>query len=270
MTSYAVGDIQGYLEPLKALLQKVQFASGDQLWVAGDLVNRGPDSLNTLRFIKSLGTDAKVVLGNHDLHLLALDAKQAILKPDDTLQPIFEAHDRRELLHWLQQQPLLHYDAQFDTVMTHAGVPPCWDLPQAIAHAKEIQNVLQSNQAHRFFSHMYGNLPDLWHDDLQDVERWRCIANYFTRMRFVRPDGGLDLVNKDKPDLSASVQNASILPWFKLPSPVTARQVFGHWAALEGETGLAEVINLDMGCVWGGQLKLIRLDDGQCFSVGCD
>jgi len=269
MASYAVGDIQGCLEPLKALLHKVGFSSADTLWVAGDLVNRGPDSLATLRYIKSLGERAKVVLGNHDLHLLALHHKDAQLKPTDTLYPIFLAHDREPLLAWLQQQPLLHYDKAFDTVMTHAGIPPCWTLDQAQTYAAELQHVLTGDDASSFFAHMYGNQPDLWHKDLQGMDRWRCITNYFTRMRFVNATGKLNLTHNGKADLSANEHNSTLLPWFNLPSKVTSRQVFGHWAALEGETGNNHVINLDMGCVWGGYLKLIRLEDGHCFTVNC-
>ena len=270
MASYAVGDIQGCLAELRALLDKVGFTAEDNLWVAGDLVNRGPSSLETLRFIKSLGARAKVVLGNHDLHLLALHAADAQLKPDDTLQPIFAAHDRQLLLTWLQQQPLLHYDAQFDTVMTHAGIPPCWNLAQAQQHAQELHALLQSDRAPSFFAGMYGNQPDLWHDDLKGIERWRCITNHFTRMRFVTPTGQLDFMSNGRLDSNTNDQQAPLTPWFERPSAVTARQVFGHWAALKGETGKAHVINLDMGCVWGGHLKLMRLEDGQCFSVSCD
>ena len=268
MASYAVGDIQGCLDALKALLDKVGFSSADALWVAGDLVNRGPSSLETLRFIKSLGHQSKVVLGNHDLHLLALNSKDAQLKSSDTLYPILVAHDRTPLLAWLQAQPLLHYDAEFDTVMTHAGVPPCWNLQQAQAHAQELQNVLQSDKATSFFAAMYGNQPDLWHDSLAGMDRFRCITNYFTRMRFITSQGRLNLTYSGKPNASTD-DPSLLLPWFDLPSAVTSRQVFGHWAALQGETGKEHIINLDMGCVWGGRLKLIRLDDGHCFSVGC-
>jgi bis(5'-nucleosyl)-tetraphosphatase (symmetrical) len=269
MASYAVGDIQGCLAALRALLDKVDFTAKDTLWVAGDLVNRGPNSLETLRFIKSLGDRAKVVLGNHDLHLLALHAKDAQLKADDTLQPIFAAHDREALLTWLQQQPLLHYDAQFDTVMTHAGVPPCWNLEQAQQHAQELHALLQSDMAPSFFAAMYGNQPDLWHDELKGMDRWRCITNHFTRMRFVSPTGQLDFMSNSKLDINTNSQQTPLMPWFELPSAITARQVFGHWAALKGETGKDRVINLDMGCVWGGHLKLMRLEDGQCFNVSC-
>ena len=269
MASYAVGDIQGCLTALRALLDKVDFTTKDTLWVAGDLVNRGPNSLETLRFIKSLGDRAKVVLGNHDLHLLALHAKDAQLKADDTLHPIFAAHDREALLTWLQQQPLLHYDAQFDTVMTHAGVPPCWNLEQAQQHAQELHALLQSDMAPSFFAAMYGNQPDLWHDELKGMDRWRCITNHFTRMRFVSPTGQLDFMSNSKLDINTNSQQTPLTPWFELPSAITARQVFGHWAALKGETGKDRVINLDMGCVWGGHLKLMRLEDGQCFSVSC-
>ncbi len=270
MASYAVGDIQGCLSALKRLLDKVGFSTADTLWIAGDLVNRGPDSLETLRFVKALGPRAKVVLGNHDLHLLALHAQSAQLKPDDSLQPIFLAHDRELLLTWLQQQPLLHYDAQFDTVMTHAGIPPCWNLQQAQQLAQELQQVLQSHAATAFFANMYGNQPNLWHDELKGMERWRCITNYFTRMRFVTPKSRLDLTHKGKVDVRAKHQQHGLMPWFNVPSAVTASQVFGHWAALEGDTGKAQIINLDMGCVWGGRLKLMRLEDGQSFSVGCN
>jgi|TARA_B110000046_G_scaffold9508_1_gene9669 bis(5'-nucleosyl)-tetraphosphatase (symmetrical) len=268
MASYAVGDIQGCLTPLKALLDKVGFTDADTLWVAGDLVNRGPESLETLRFIRSLGNRSKVVLGNHDLHLLALHAKGAQLKPDDTLQPIFVAHDRDDLLSWLQQQPLLHYDPQFDTVMTHAGIPPCWNLKQAQKHAQELQELLRSDNAATFFAGMYGNQPNLWSDQLKGMDRWRCITNHFTRMRFITPEGRLNLTHNGKVDLNSS-EDAPLRPWFNLPSAVTSRQVFGHWAVLEGETGKDHVINLDMGCVWGGRLKLMRLEDGESFSVAC-
>lgn len=272
MASYAVGDIQGCLAALKNLLNKVGFTTADKLWVAGDLVNRGPQSLETLRFIKALGKQAKVVLGNHDLHLLALHSKNAQLKPNDSLAPIFAAHDRKPLLTWLQQQPLLHYDAQFDTVMTHAGIPPCWNLQQAQQHAQELHELLCSKDAPFFFASMYGNQPDLWHDQLEGMDRWRCITNYFTRMRFVTFNGQLDLTHNGKADLNTNIANNTqepLTPWFNLPSAITSRQIFGHWAALEGETGKDRVINLDMGCVWGGHLKLMRLEDGECFSVKC-
>jgi len=241
MASYAVGDIQGCLTPLKALLDKVGFTDADTLWVAGDLVNRGPESLETLRFIRSLGNRSKVVLGNHDLHLLALHAKDAQLKPDDTLQPIFVAHDREDLLSWLQQQPLLHYDPQFDTVMTHAGIPPCWDLKQAQKHALELQELLRGDHAATFFAGMYGNQPNLWSDQLKGMDRWRCITNHFTRMRFITPEGRLNLTHNGKVDLNSS-EDAPLRPWFNLPSAVTSRQVFGHWAVLEGETGKDHVL----------------------------
>ena len=198
MASYAVGDIQGCLGALESLLKQVGFSADDCLWVAGDLVNRGPHSLETLRFIKALGDQAKVVLGNHDLHLLALHAKDAQLKPNDTLQPIFEAHDREALLTWLQQQPLLHYDAQLDTVMTHAGIPPCWDLRQAQKLSQELHTLLQSETAPLFFANMYGNQPDLWHDNLEGIDRWRCITNSFTRMRFITSASQLDFVQTGK------------------------------------------------------------------------
>ncbi|MDC9720018.1 MAG: symmetrical bis(5'-nucleosyl)-tetraphosphatase [Gammaproteobacteria bacterium] len=269
MATYAVGDIQGCLEPLKALLNAVSFSSTDTLWVAGDLVNRGPDSLATLRYIKSMGSQAVVILGNHDLHLLALHANNTSLKSTDTLKPIFDAPDRTSLLAWLQQQPLLHYDSALDTVMTHAGIPPCWNLAQAQQYGQELHQVLTSDVAPCFFANMYGDQPNLWHEQLQGMERWRCITNYFTRMRFIKPNGELNLTHSGKATLHTGADNGGLVPWFKVPSLVTSRQVFGHWAALEGETGHNHIINLDMGCVWGGHLKLMCLDNGQCYTVDC-
>lgn len=265
MATYAVGDLQGCLDPLYRLLDEVKFSSQDKLWLAGDLVNRGPQSLESLRFVMSLGKQAKVVLGNHDLHLLALHHELTNLKIDATLQPILSAPDRHELMTWLQTLPLLHYSKKYDTVMTHAGIPPCWDLSTAQQLAEEIHQILIGDQAENYFSHMYGNLPDLWHEDLQGPERWRCITNYFTRMRFTTATGQLEFNAKSKPtDAPEGYQ-----PWFTHPTQVVSRQVFGHWAALEGETHQHNIINLDMGCVWGGSLKMICLDDNRIYTTAC-
>ena len=275
MATYAVGDLQGCLTPLQQLLERVSFSQQDELWLAGDLVNRGPQSLQTLRFIKSLGTQAKVILGNHDLHLLALynrwqshsepNHKQAHtnhqLPINSTLAPIFAAEDLAELMVWLQTQPLLHYDAQRQAVMTHAGIPPCWDLPQAQSYAEEIHKVLTSTQANHYFANMYGDQPKQWHEQLTGTERWRCITNFFTRMRYLDTDDDLEL------DTKCALHQAPkhLTPWFLYPSKINVHQYFGHWAALEGHTGVDKIVSLDMGCVWQGSLKMVRLEDQQVF-----
>ncbi|HCH24598.1 MAG TPA: diadenosine tetraphosphatase [Oceanospirillaceae bacterium] len=265
MATYAVGDLQGCLDPLQRLLERVKFGEDDKLWVAGDLVNRGPQSLESLRFIMRMGKRAKVVLGNHDLHLLALHHHATDLAIDPTLAAIFSAPDRAELMTWLQSLPLLHSSTRLQTVMTHAGIPPCWDLATAQALAMEIHHILIGPQAPAYFANMYGNLPSLWQVGLTGPERWRCITNYFTRMRFTDAQGRLELTAKAKPQTAP----AGFAPWFNHPSQVEYQQVFGHWAALEGETGVASIVNLDMGCVWGGHLKMVRLDDKAVFKTAC-
>ncbi|MCP4790453.1 MAG: symmetrical bis(5'-nucleosyl)-tetraphosphatase [Gammaproteobacteria bacterium] len=265
MATYAVGDLQGCLDPLQRLLERVRFSDQDQLWLAGDLVNRGPQSLETLRFVMSLGKRAKVVLGNHDLHLLALHHEATNLSIDPTLAAIFAAPDRQELMTWLQSLPLLHYSRNYNTVMTHAGIPSCWNLATAQQLAEEIHQVLTGPQQHHYFANMYGNQPDIWHPDLSEPERWRCITNYFTRMRFTDPQGRLELKTKHKPHQAPT----GYAPWFTYKSQVSCQQIFGHWAALKGETGLETIVNLDMGCVWGGHLKMLRLDDKQTYITAC-
>jgi len=263
MATYAVGDLQGCLDPLQRLLERVQFSDDDKLWIAGDLVNRGPQSLATLRFVMAMGKRAKVVLGNHDLHLLALHHGATQVSVDPTLAPILAAPDRHALMTWLQSLPLLHYSKQYDTVMTHAGIPHCWDLCTAQDLAKELHQVLTSSQHAQFFAGMYGNLPDLWYADLCGMERWRCITNYFTRMRFTDAHGRLELTTKSKPTNAPK----GFAPWFTYPSQIKCQQLFGHWAALEGETGSQTIINFVMGYVWGGHLKMLRLDAGAVFTI---
>ncbi len=266
MATYAVGDLQGCLDPLYRLLEEVKFGAGDKLWLAGDLVNRGPQSLESLRFVMSLGKQAKVVLGNHDLHLLALHHRLTDIKVDPSLEAVLAAPDRHELMTWLQTLPLLHYSSKYDTVMTHAGIPPCWNLATAKALAQEIHQVLISDQAAAYFRHMYGNQPDRWQEQLTGPERWRCITNYFTRMRFTTLAGQLEFNAKAKPTEAP----AGFAPWFHYPSQITSRQLFGHWAALEGETNHNTIVNLDMGCVWGGSLKMLCLDDNRVYTMACD
>ncbi len=268
MSIYAIGDIQGCFAALEKLLQHIQFnAAQDTLWFTGDLVNRGPQSLETLRFIKNLGKQQRIVLGNHDLHLLAMAHDAHRGWKEDTLTPILQAPDCDELIAWLLQQPLLHHDAASGFVMVHAGLAPTWDLATAKKLAAEISAVLQSPQRNEFFQHMYGNFPNQWHDDLQGWDRLRCITNYFTRARFCHPDGSLELKTKE----NMTVAGNDLIPWFKVPQRVNAnlKIIFGHWAALGGVTETANTFALDTGCVWGYCLTAMRLEDEKRFSVGC-
>ena len=256
MTSYAVGDIQGCLDPLLQLLETVSFdPSCDQLIGVGDLINRGPKSLETLRFCKSLGDSFKTVLGNHDLHLLAIAHGVRSPTPKDTLNEILAAPDRDELLTWLQQQPLLLTIGDYTVV--HAGIPPIWDLAKAQGLAAEVSAVLRSDNSAEYFNHMYGNRPLQWSDDLRGPERWRVITNYLTRMRFCTVDGRLELESKD-----AITASAPYGPWFDYSDRKTRQDkiIFGHWAALEGRDCGPNLFALDTGCVWGGPMRLMNLE----------
>ncbi len=268
MATYAIGDIQGCLPQLVQLLEQINYqAEEDRLWFAGDLINRGPASLETLRFIKSLGDSAKVVLGNHDLHLLAVAHGHGDLKRKDTLAEILMASDRDELMNWLRNQPLCHYDPQLNTIMTHAGIPPCWDLDKTLSLAAEVEEKLKSDTVDDFFAAMYGNTPRKWSDDLTGMDRLRAITNYLTRMRFCDENSKLDL--KSKEGINTAVKGYA--PWFNYPTqlPENCHIVFGHWAAIEGITHQDNIHALDTGCVWGGSLTALRLEDRQRFSTSC-
>ena len=209
--NYAIGDVQGCFFALKKLLSLIQFDPiQDTLWFTGDLVNRGPQSLETLRFIKNLGEKHHVILGNHDLHLLAVAHNAHPGWQEDTLNEILTAPDCNDLIQWLIQKPLLYYDATTGFMMVHAGVAPDWDLQTAQQLAREVENVLVSKSAVEFFQHMYGNTPNLFTPDLVGYDRLRCITNYFTRIRFCYPDGRLELENKSK-------YGIDLMPWFKIP-----------------------------------------------------
>lgn len=261
MTRYAVGDIQGCLAPLQQLLQRVDFQPrSDQLWLVGDLINRGPQSLETLRFLHDLGDCTRIVLGNHDLHYLAVVHGACEVKKHDTFHDLLDAADSSVLTDWLLQQRLLYTDPSGDYTMTHAGIPPQWTLAQAQRYAREVEDVLRGPQAVDFFRHMYGNQPDCWSDNLSGWPRLRLITNYFTRMRFCSDSGQLDLDNK-----SQHSDNPALKPWFAHPNRRTGEQqlLFGHWAALEGRANTAGVYALDTGCIWGGPLSLMNLENRQ-------
>lgn len=267
MSTYLVGDIQGCFDDLTQLLDQAGFNPAcDELWLTGDLVARGPQSLETLRFVKSLGDRATTVLGNHDLHLLAVAEGIAKNKPKDKLQPLLDAPDRDELLHWLRHQPLLAEHPHHDFVMSHAGIPPQWDLSQSRDAAREVEQCLQSDRYLWLLENMYGNGPDTWQPTLHGIERYRYIINAFTRMRFCYPDGRLDMACKLAP---AQIDHHELLPWFSLPRQAIGKtMIFGHWAALMGHQD-EQVIGLDTGCVWGNSLTLLRWDDGAQFSHAC-
>lgn len=269
MTVWAIGDIQGCLASFERLLAKIRFDhTADRLWLVGDLVNRGPDSLGTLRRIHALRDRVHVVLGNHDLHLLAVAAGAQSCKKKDTFGDILAAPDRDELLGWLQQQPLLHYDAQQDAVMTHAGIPPAWSLFDAQRLAREVEDVLRGPRAGEFFRAMYGNEPARWDESLAGTDRLRTITNYLTRMRFVDGEGTLDLLSKEGLDTAPP----GFVPWFDAPGRrcTGTRIVFGHWAALQGRVDVPNVLALDTGCVWGYELTALNLVTGARVTCRCE
>ncbi len=265
MATYAVGDIQGCCTELQKLLEQLRFdPAADRLWLVGDLVNRGPDSLGVLRLVKSLGDAAITVLGNHDLHLLAVAEGVAELHRSDTLNDILSAPDRDELLAWLRAQRLLHVEGDF--VLVHAGLLPSWTVKQAQELAHEVEAALRRDLHHQFLARMYGNHPDHWEDELSGYQRLRVITNAFTRMRICTIQGEMEFKFKgevqDRPD--------GYLPWFDVPQRASAGAtvVCGHWSAL-GLKVTPRVIALDTGCLWGGALSAVRFEDRKVFQVQC-
>lgn len=261
MATYVVGDIQGCFEPFQCLLKKVDFdVSTDRIWCVGDLVNRGPDNLATLRWFYEHRDRAIIVLGNHDLHLMAVAAGTRKMSKTDNFDDILAAPDRDVLLAWLRQQPLLHHEQ--GVTLVHAGIPPIWTVPQALGYAKEVESALQGPNYKDFFASMYGNEPIVWSQKLKGYERLRVITNYLTRMRYCTKKGKLDLVNKGPKPKSSAVKGKKIKPWFSHKQRLTASDtiVFGHWASLGGITDSANAIALDTGCVWGNHMTLLNLD----------
>lgn len=268
MTRYAVGDLQGCFTPLRKLLDKVHFdPAHDELWSVGDLVNRGPQSLECLRFVAGLGASARVVLGNHDLHLLAVANGIRALKRSDTLREILDAPDCAELLAWVRRQPLIYTSPSGDYTLLHAGLPPQWTLAEAHRLADEVSAVLQGPDYLDFIRGMYGDQPDIWSADLHGVERWRVITNYLTRMRFCTPAGQLEFASKEGPDDAPP----GFMPWFDVPHRKSAGHmlIVGHWASLMGRTNRADVAALDTGCVWGQRLTLLNLENRRTHSCNC-
>jgi bis(5'-nucleosyl)-tetraphosphatase (symmetrical) len=258
MAVYAIGDIQGCYEELRRLLDQIDFNPlEDRLWFVGDLVNRGPDSLAVLRFVRRLGDRAICVLGNHDLHLLALAAGNPKHAGTHTLGDVLSAPDRDELLDWLRHRPLLHHDAALGFTMVHAGLPPQWDIATARDCAAEVEQVLRSPDRGGYFLQMYGNKPARWDPALSGMDRWRFTTNCLTRLRYCDQDGGLCLKEKGPPGSQARGR----VPWFQHPARRSAahRIVFGHWSTL-GYSASDNTWGIDTGCLWGGGLTLLRLD----------
>lgn len=258
MATWAIGDVQGCAAELEALLDRVGYSPArDRLWFVGDLVNRGPRSLDVLRLVAGLGDSAVVVLGNHDLHLLAAARGAGLRDGDESLAPVLAAPDRARLLDWLQSRRMLHHDPALGRVMIHAGLPPQWTLDSALACAADLEQVLQGEASGAFFARMYGNQPDLWRDDLEGMDRLRFTVNALTRLRACDTEGRMLLKLKGP----VARLPPGTMPWFRVPGRRTAghRVVCGHWSAL-GYHDADGVLALDTGCVWGGTLTARRLD----------
>lgn len=268
---WAIGDLQGCCDPLRALLARIP--PDERLIFVGDLVNRGPQSLATLRAVRALVDAGRAValLGNHDLHLLAVAQGIRPLHDEDTLADVLAAPDREDLLDWLRRRPLAH--AEDGALFVHAGVLPAWSVAQTLALAAEVERQLQGADLHGFLATMYGNRPARWDESLTGAERWRCVINALTRLRFLRADGTMDLRRKDGPGTSAAAGADAAdpaLPWFDHPQRATrgAVVVFGHWSTL-GFLDRPDVVCLDSGCVWGGALTALRWPDRRVLRVPC-
>lgn len=259
---YVVGDIQGCYATLQALLARCAFdPAQDRLWVAGDMINRGPKNVEVLRYLRSLGGRCQCVLGNHDFFLLAVIAGAVKSDPCDTLEDILDAPDRDELVDWLRHQPLIHVEDC--SAMIHAGLLPQWSVERATQLAAEVQNHLRSHDWKSFLRSIWGGKPTVWSETLQGADRSRIIINTFCRMRFLRPDGSLALKPKGTPE-----DNPDFIPWYAAPNPQWSSHTLyhGHWSAL-GFRDSGKVLSLDSGCVWGKQLTAVRIEDRHVFQV---
>jgi len=270
MAIFAIGDIQGCVMPLEQLLERIGFdPSGDQLWLTGDLVNRGPNSLATLQLLRSFGDSVKTVIGNHDLHFLAVATGVQRLRRGDTLTTLLKSPDLDDIVDWVRTRPFMHCDKSIRTIMVHAGIYPGWSRRQAQSLASEIEAALQGSNYIDYIRGMYGNRPSKWSPDLAPKDRFRFIVNTFTRMRYCDRKGNLSLAQKGPP----GSQPKRYRPWFEHESVKCKswRIVFGHWASL-GCHQYGRFISLDSGCVWGGRLTAARLDDQfytPMWHIGC-
>ncbi len=264
MAIYIIGDIQGCYSEFSALLESVSFdPDKDEIWPAGDIVARGPDSLSTIRLIKSLGTSAKMVLGNHDLHLLATYAGIKKVKKNDQLNDLLNAPDADEIMNWLSQQPLLRQLPDANAYMSHAGISPQWTKKQAITQARMAQEKISSPERNYWLAKMYGEHPANWLDAKTEIEQFRYTVNSFTRMRFCNNDLSLEFQTKSSPSLAPK----TLKPWYELSKVLNKNQwFFGHWASLMGKCSNSNVFALDTGCVWGNELTMLRWPDKVIFT----
>ncbi len=259
MATYAIGDVQGCFEELRRLLLSVNFSSKDRLWFVGDLVNRGPKSLEVLRFVRGLGERAVTVLGNHDLHLVSQHEGFERRRPDDTFADVLSAPDARELVDWLRLRPMMHVEDGY--AMVHAGLLPQWSIGKALALAKEVEQALRGPDHRAFLGNMYGSRPDEWSDALTGWDRLRVIVNAMTRLRFCTPEGRMDFRAK------GTRPPAGYAAWFDFRHDSHVL-ICGHWSAL-GLKLEPKLAALDSGCVWGGSLSALRLEDRRLFQVPC-
>jgi len=267
MTTFVIGDLHGCLTPLQKLLDKVHFEpASDTVWFVGDLINRGPESLETLRFVKSLGDSAISVLGNHDLHLLAVIHGIRKTSGKDTLDDILNAPDLNELTDWLRFLPLLHHSEELNVTMVHAGIHPKWDLLQARIMAVEVETALRSDKYVAFLQRMYGNKPAKWSKKLGKHRRRRFAINAFTRMRYCTRKGELDFSQTCAPSKAPK----SLVPWYAVPDRkrIDGRILFGHWSS-HPAFAVSNVVPLDRGAVWGGSLAALALETGVTTTVDC-
>ncbi len=268
MATYVIGDIHGCFDQLQALLEKIFFdPTNDTLWFTGDLVNGGPQSLETLRFVKNLGPKHICVMGNHDMALIAAAAGK-IPAPKDRkigIESVLNAPDCAELCEWLRNRPIAHYSLQHNVLLIHAGVLPSWQISDIQRYANELASVIQDSDTTANLAELFGSTNEQWSDQLTGIDRARCLLNIFTRMRFCTSDEKLDLTSKGESDSPP----VGLTPWFKIPrhDSNNMKIVFGHWAALKGKTDVANIIAIDTGCVWGEQLTTLCLDNWQIHSV---
>jgi len=271
-STYAIGDVQGCFDDLLRLLDKLDFDPGvDRLWFTGDLVNKGPNSLELLRFVRGLGSAAISVLGNHDLHLLAVAAGAVKIRKKDTITEILDAPDCEELLFWLRHQPVLHHSETLGYTMIHAGLPPQWDLEKARQCARELETVLQNFNYEDLFTHLPGDGPLRWQEDLKGWGRLRFITNCFTQLRWCDHSGRIDLSGKNR---GVAAKKKRARPWFEIPHRASKplQILFGHWAKLvmaPPDKGATGVIPLDTGCANHGQFTAFRLEDRRHIRLKC-
>jgi bis(5'-nucleosyl)-tetraphosphatase (symmetrical) len=265
MSTYAIGDLQGCFDALVELLDECAFnRARDRLWFVGDLVNRGPQSLEILRFVKSLGDSALSVLGNHDLHMLMVAEGRAKAHRQDTLQAVLAAPDREELLAWVRGLPLAHAEGEY--LMVHAGLLPAWNARDAVRLSREVEAALRGPAWPQLMAHMYGNQPDRWDESLAGYDRLRVIINAMTRLRVCTDDGRMEFSHKGRlEDIPKGYR-----PWFTVPGRASASStvVCGHWSAL-GLLAEKNLLALDSGCLWGRRLSAVRLEDRRVFQVSC-